>query len=216
MIHRASTPAFRIGCLHLRPEVLPPRKPSSEESLGRRVPGAALFARLFGSSSAAGFHVPERRPRLLDGEADAGLDRGRPRAASRRRTTARGEGGVAGVGDGGRIGAAASTDAAPEPKTKEEAPVGAETKASASSALTSTRGAPGRRDTDGGNSMGGTPGLISTTVGVGDGTLGAMPSASGAAALEAEVGDWPRAPKPTVEVIGDGSEASSVGDAAGP
>jgi hypothetical protein len=155
------------------------------------VPGAALTARLLGSSSAAGFHVPERRPRLLDGEADAGLDGGRPRAARRRRTTARGEGGVAGVGDGGRIRAAASTDAAPEPKT-----VGAETKASASSALTSTRGAPKRRDTDGGNSMGGAPGLISTTVGVGDGALDAMLSASGAAALDAppnsktEVGDW--------------------------
>jgi hypothetical protein len=46
--------------------------------------------------------------------------------------------------------------------------------------------------------MGGAPGLISTTVGVEDGTLGAMPSASGAAVLDAspnaetEVGDWPR------------------------
>jgi hypothetical protein len=136
----------------------------------------------------------------------------------------RGEGGVAGVGDGSRIGATASTVVAreklftPEPKMKEEAPVGAETKASASSALTSTRGEPERRDTDGGNSMGGAPGLISTTVEVGDGTLGMMPSVSGAAALDAppnsktEVGDWPRAPRPMMEVV----EASSVGDAAGP
>jgi hypothetical protein len=77
-------------------------------------------------------------------------------------------------------------------------------KASASSALTSTRGAPGRRDTDGGNSMGGAPGLISTTEEVGDGTLGEMSSASGADALDAppnsktEVGDWLRAPRSTV------------------
>jgi hypothetical protein len=51
--------------------------------------------------------------------------------------------------------------------------------------------------------MGGAPGLISTIVGVGDGALGVMLSASGAAALDAppnsktEVGDWPRAPRTT-------------------
>jgi hypothetical protein len=144
-----------FGCLHLRPEVLLPRMPSSEESPGKRVPGAAPSARLFESSSAAGLHVSERRPRLLDGEADAGLDRGRTRAARRRRTSARGEGGASRVGDGGRIRATASTVAVPEPKTKEEAPVAAETKASASSARTCTRGASGKCDTNGGNFMGG-------------------------------------------------------------
>ncbi|XP_047045603.1 uncharacterized protein LOC124650085 [Lolium rigidum] len=130
---------------------------SPEESPRRRAPGSTLSARPFWSSSLAALHVPERRPWLPDGEADAGLDRGRPRAVRRRRTSSRGEGGVAGVGGGGRIG-----------------------------------------------------------------TLGVMPSASGAAALDAppnsktEVGDWLRAPKPTMEVVGDGSEASPVGDAAGP
>jgi hypothetical protein len=63
----------RTGSLHRRPE-LPPQASSSEEWLGRWVPGVAPSA----SPSAARLQAPARRPRPLDG----GLGSGRSRASS--------------------------------------------------------------------------------------------------------------------------------------
>jgi hypothetical protein len=116
----------RTGGLHRRPKLLPLRTSSSEESSRRPMPGPTLLM----SPSAAGLQVSARRPRPLDG----GLGAGRPRTTRWRRAPYRGEGGgVAVVGDcrhgGGRL-------LIPEPKAKEDAPVSANTRASASPSRT--------------------------------------------------------------------------------
>jgi hypothetical protein len=126
--------------------------------------------------------VPARHPQPLNG----GLGSGKPNATRRQWALERGEkggdasvghGGVVGIRDGSLGGATTSAKVAlenlltPEPEAKEDAPVGAETKASASPSHTCTRRASVGRASDGGIWIG-TPVPTSMTTGVGDGRCG--------------------------------------------